>query len=117
MVRKLRHAYPAKTFNLSTPSNADWNRVSENITYSLYRICQELLGNMIRHANPAMISLSISLDADILTVTLSHDGEASSASEGTGIGIESVRERLAAIDATAEGLPYAPVMTITCRVQ
>jgi hypothetical protein len=38
-------------------------------------------------------------------------------SEGMGIGVESVRERLAAIDATAEGLPYAPVMTITCRVQ
>jgi signal transduction histidine kinase len=117
MVSKLRHAYPDKTFNLSTPSNADWNRVSENITYSLYRICQELLGNMLRHANPAVISLSISLDADALKVQLSHDGDASSASDGTGIGIESVRERLAAIEATADGLPYAPVMTITCRVQ
>jgi signal transduction histidine kinase len=117
MVSKLRHAYPDKTFNLSTPSNADWNRVSENITYSLYRICQELIGNMLRHANPAVISLSISLDADALRVQLSHDGDASSASEGTGIGIESVRERLAAIEATADGLPYAPVMTIICRVQ
>jgi signal transduction histidine kinase len=117
MVGKLRHAYPDKTFNLSTPSDIDWSRVSENITYSLYRICQELLGNMLRHANPAVISLSISLDADVLRVELSHDGNVSSASEGAGIGIESVKERLAAIEATAEGLPYAPVMTITCRVQ
>ena len=117
MVSKLRHAYPDKTFNLSTPSNIDWDRVSENITYSLYRICQELLGNMLRHANPTMISLLISLDADVLKVELSHDGDVSPKSEDTGIGIESVRERLAAIDATAEGLPYAPVMTITCRVQ
>jgi signal transduction histidine kinase len=116
-VGKLRHAYPDKTFNLSTPSDIDWSRVSENITYSLYRICQELLGNMLRHANPAVISLSISLDADVLRVELSHDGNVSSASEGAGIGIESVKERLAAIEATAEGLPYAPVMTITCRVQ
>jgi signal transduction histidine kinase len=117
MVSKLRHAYPDKTFNLSTPSNIDWDRVSENITYSLYRICQELIGNMLRHANPAVISLSISLNADVLKVELSHNGDVSPKSEGMGIGVESVRERLAAIDATAEGLPYAPVMTITCRVQ
>jgi signal transduction histidine kinase len=117
MVSKIRQAYPDKTFNLTIQPTANWNRVSENITYSLYRICQELMGNMLRHANPAVISLSISLDADVLTVKLSHDGNVSSTSNGTGIGIESVRERLAAIDATAEGLPYAPVMTITCRVQ
>jgi signal transduction histidine kinase len=116
MVSKLRHAYPDKIFNLSTPSDVDCDRVSEEITYSLYRICQELLGNMLRHANPQVISLSISLDADVLKIELAHDGDVSSASEGTGIGIESVRERLAAIGATAEGLPYAPVMTITCRV-
>jgi signal transduction histidine kinase len=117
MVSKLRHAYPDKTFNLSTPSNIDWDRVTENITYSLYRICQELMGNMLRHANPTTISLSISHDADVLKVELSHDGNVSSTSEGSGIGIESVKDRLAAIDATAEGLPYAPVMTITCRMQ
>jgi signal transduction histidine kinase len=117
MVSKLRHAYPDKAFNLSTPSNIDWDRVSENITYSLYRICQELMGNMLRHANPTTISLSISLDADVLKVKLSHDGNVSSTSEGSGIGIESVKDRLAAIDATAEGLPYASVMTITCRMQ
>jgi signal transduction histidine kinase len=117
MLSKLRQAYPDKTFNLTIQPTANWNIVSENITYSLYRICQELMGNMLRHANPAVISLSISLDADVLTVKLSHDGNVSSTSNGTGIGIESVRERLAAIDATAEGLPYAPVMTITCRVQ
>jgi signal transduction histidine kinase len=117
MLSKLRQAYPDKTFNLTIQPTANWNIVSENITYSLYRICQELMGNMLRHANPAVISLSISLDADVLTVKLSHDGNVSSTSNGTGIGIESVRERLAAIDATAEGLPYAPVITITCRVQ
>jgi signal transduction histidine kinase len=117
MVSKIHQAYPDKTFNLTIQPTANWNRVSENITYSLYRICQELIGNMLRHANPAVISLYISLDADVLTVKLSHDGNVSSTSNGTGIGIESVRERLAAIDATAEGLPYAPVMTITCRVQ
>jgi signal transduction histidine kinase len=117
MMSKLRRAYPDKTFNLSTPSNIDWDRVSENITYSLYRICQELIGNMLRHANPTIISLSISLDADVLKVELMHDGDAPSTSEGTGIGIESVRERLAAIEATAEGLPYASVITVTCRVQ
>jgi signal transduction histidine kinase len=117
MVSKIRQAYPDKTFNLTIQPKANWNRVSENITYSLYRICQELMGNMLRHANPAVISLAISIDADVLTVKLSHDGNVSSTSNGTGIGIESVRERLAAIDATAKGLPYAPVMTITCRVQ
>jgi signal transduction histidine kinase len=72
---------------------------------------------MLRHANPTIISLSISLDADVLKVELMHDGDAPSTSEGTGIGIESVRERLAAIEATAEGLPYASVITVTCRVQ
>jgi hypothetical protein len=64
-----------------------------------------------------MISLSISIDADVLKVELSHNGDVSMKNEGAGIGIESVRERLAAIDATAEGLPYAPVITITCRMQ
>jgi signal transduction histidine kinase len=117
MIIKLRHAYSDKTFTLSTPSDIDWNRISENITYSLYRICQELIGNMLRHANPTMISLSISIDADVLKVELSHNGDVSMKNEGAGIGIESVRERLAAIDATAEGLPYAPVITITCRMQ
>lgn len=114
MVAQLRHTYLQTTFSLSSDPATDWNAVASHITYGLYRICQELTGNILRHTRPTLVSLQLEGSDSYLRLTLSHDGETPDTPRGRGIGLASVNERLTALGATAEGLPCGRKITITC---
>ncbi len=112
MLDKLRHASPSTFFSLEVDPEQGWASVPERVTYGLYRITQELIGNMLRHARPTSIDIKVARDNQKLTLSLSHDG-ASDSTPGRGIGLESVNERLAALNAPATGLPSSPEITIS----
>ncbi|MCC8037153.1 MAG: tetratricopeptide repeat protein [Bacteroidales bacterium] len=113
LVGKLRHAYGGCQFHLSVDSTRDWHAVPQGITYGLYRVAQEIIGNALRHAEPTELSLDITLDAHDIILVFSHNGHTQGGS-GRGIGIQSVKERLASLNATAQGLPFADKVTIRC---
>ena len=86
--------------------------------YALYRICQELLGNILKHSAPDRVDINLHRDSHSIVLTICNDGSpCDTNAEGTGIGVESVRERLAAIGASASGLPFSDVITITCDLE
>jgi signal transduction histidine kinase len=120
MVDKLRHSSPGTEFRFSCSPGSGWEKLPAPVGYELYRICQELIGNMLRHASPTEIDIRLERDGADVTLTLSHNGQVSAPDippRRPGIGIESVRERLAAIGATAEGLPSSPEINIHCPMK
>ncbi len=65
---------------------------------AVYRIVQEALNNIVRHAGPATASVSIDHRPRALTVRVDDDGQASmSAPPVPGIGLIGMRERVSAL--------------------
>jgi signal transduction histidine kinase len=68
---------------------------------SAYRIVQEALTNVLRHAGSASVTVDIAADEDALHVEVSDDGSGSPArAEAEGHGIAGMRERALALGGT-----------------
>lgn len=121
MTDRLAHTYPDINFSYSCTPAVGWEELPVRVSYELYRICQELLGNIVRHSAPAEVSLALRQDRTQVELVLRHNGKPVSGEDSVrggagGIGVKSVEQRLAAIGATAEGLPYAPAIRISFSV-
>jgi signal transduction histidine kinase len=82
------------------------------VDVAAYRIVQESLTNVLRHAGPARASVSIGYRPEELVVEVTDDGRAKvpagrSGSGGGGHGITGMRERAAALGGTLEAGPRA----------
>jgi signal transduction histidine kinase len=68
------------------------------IGFTVYRIVQESLTNVARHAKGVTeVVVTVARSHGHLDVTVTNDGTATDASEGGGVGIEGMRERVTAI--------------------
>jgi signal transduction histidine kinase len=77
------------------------------VALAAYRIVQESLTNVVRHAGRVAATVSMRLDGGYLDVDVVNDGGAESVpfSEGTGAGLAGMRERAAALDGTLDAGP------------
>ncbi len=73
--------------------------VPHDVGLAVYRIVQESLTNVLKHAGPAAVTVDLDVD-DQLRVTITDDGRGASAAlsgvPGAGRGIAGMRERIAA---------------------
>jgi two-component system sensor histidine kinase UhpB len=78
---------------------------------AVYRIVQEALTNAVRHAGVAWVHLTVGVEDEQLSVSVSDDGVGLSADEDEGAGIRGMRERALAIGGTLamESAPRAGV--------
>ncbi|RBY85376.1 sensor histidine kinase [Blastococcus sp. TF02A-26] len=60
-----------------------------------HRVVQEALTNVLRHADASTATVTVAHDTDSLTVTVADDGRGSGGADGTGHGLEGMRERVA----------------------
>ncbi len=65
------------------------------IEVAAYRIAQEALTNVRKHAHAKQVSISLSLDAALLTVRIADDGIGLPEVRRAGVGTSSMRERAA----------------------
>jgi signal transduction histidine kinase len=73
---------------------------------SAYRIVQEALTNVLRHAGPAHVTVSVTAEAERLVIDVADDGSPSGATpEQEGHGISGMRERASALGGTFEAGP------------
>jgi signal transduction histidine kinase len=82
--------------------------VPVEVDLAVYRIAQEALANVLRHAPGATASVSIAYKPHHLLVTIEDDGKGFAgdlASEGSGYGIVGMRERVLALDGELEAGP------------
>jgi signal transduction histidine kinase len=77
------------------------------VRLAVYRIVQESLTNVVRHAGRVAATVSLRQDGGYLHVEVANDGGAAPAtcSDGTGAGLAGMRERAAALGGTLEAGP------------
>jgi signal transduction histidine kinase len=71
-----------------------------------YRIVQEALTNVLRHANARSVHVVVRGDEDLITIVVSDDGQGTGYSTaGSGAGVRGMRERTEALGGTLEAGP------------
>jgi signal transduction histidine kinase len=76
------------------------------VEFSAYRLVQEALTNVVRHAGICRVWIRIAREADALLVTVEDDGRTPPPAETTGgHGLAGMRERVAALGGTFEAGP------------
>jgi two-component system NarL family sensor kinase len=84
-----------------------WQQLKPSVELALYRILQELIQNIVKHANATQASIQFRED-DTLHVTVEDDGVGFNINEvQKGLGLENIRSRVAALqgDLTIESTP------------
>ncbi|MFC9269731.1 sensor histidine kinase [Streptomyces zhihengii] len=75
------------------------------VELAAYRIVQEALTNVIKHARARHAAVSVRRDGDWLTVEVLDDGTAAPPADGAGFGLAGMRERAVAVGGTVEAGP------------
>ncbi|MGD2083348.1 MAG: PhnD/SsuA/transferrin family substrate-binding protein [Chromatiales bacterium] len=96
-----RVRYPATRYELRT--RGDLRRLGERINISLYRIVQECLTNVAKHASAGSVLLELTADLGrggrLIRLIVQDDGVGMDpASVGSGLGLIGIRERVEALD-------------------
>ena len=85
--------------DVSVAQRGEAASVPDDVGLTVYRIVQESLTNVLKHAGPAAVTVDLDID-DQLRVTVTDDGRGASAAlsglPGAGRGIAGMRERAAA---------------------
>ena len=77
-----------------------------SVDQAAYRIVQEALTNVTRHAGPACVSVQISYGPAALTVQIDDDGQGTPAQPpASGLGLVGMRERAGALGGSVEAGP------------
>ncbi len=90
------------TVNLTTAG--DFSAVPASAAVSAYRVVQESLTNVVRHAGASTVDMAVKVDASRVTVSVTDDGAGPSGGE-TGLGIKGMRERVEALGGHFEAGP------------
>ncbi|MFI9560638.1 sensor histidine kinase [Nonomuraea endophytica] len=92
--------------------------VPQAVGLSAYRIVQESLSNVMRHAPGATVSLEVSREQDELVVRVANGPGAGPAgsSAGAGHGLVGMRERAALLDGTLEAGPIDDGFEVVARL-
>jgi len=79
-------------------------KVPLNVEIVLYRIAQEALNNIAKHAQAQRVTLELSYEADSVRLLITDDGQGFKLTEqpSTGYGLTSMRERLAEVNGQLE---------------
>ena len=70
-----------------------------------YRIVQEALTNVLRHARASSVTVRVRAEGDAVELEVRDDGTGAGGSGGSGHGLRGMRERAAALGGTAESGP------------
>ena len=79
--------------------------VPPGVDLSAYRIVQEALTNVLKHAESARASVRLEYGREALTVTVRNDGASRSASGDPGHGLIGIRERVAVVGGSVDAGP------------
>ncbi len=97
-LRNLIHNIPGKNglhIQLSVYQNIMWDNIGNNIKIELYRIIQESITNIIKHAEAKSAEIQIFEDDDYLNITIEDDGKGfNQAAMKRGIGIKNIKSRI-----------------------
>lgn len=75
-------------------------RLPPGVELAAYRVVQEALTNVVKHAGPAHVTVEVRVSAERLEVEVTDDGRglAAAPSDGAGLGLVGMRERVDLLD-------------------
>ena len=101
LVQHWRARHPATRTALTVGANIDGLGERENIT--LYRIVQEGLTNVVKHARATSVRIALDREAGGVVLTISDDGAGAKHSDAAaGLGLVGMRERVDALGGSLE---------------
>jgi signal transduction histidine kinase len=77
-------------------ADGDFESIDSNTSYCLYRIAQEALHNVVKHAQARQVDVRLVCVGDRAELTIADDGkgfDAQTRRSGTGLGLVSITER------------------------
>jgi len=79
--------------------------VSDTVVFTLYRLVQELLNNICKHADASRVDISLTLQPHGVRLEVKDDGVGFTGDLNTGFGLQGIGERIRALggDLTLEG--------------
>lgn len=106
LVQHWRARHPAMGVTLTTAGDIDGLSERENIT--LYRMVQEGLTNVVKHARARTVRIALAREAQVLTVSMHDDGVGAAAWQtGEGFGLVGMRERVQALGGSFDVATHA----------
>ncbi len=80
---------------LSAKPSLGWNELNESIQINIYRIAQELVNNIIKHANATKIEFSLELIDNTIKMSIIDNGVGFDINKkASGIGLQNIKNRI-----------------------
>ena len=93
-------------FELKLEESIDWQQINQIIKVNLYRIIQEALQNIIKHASAKNVGLLFNIENEKLVLTIKDDGVGfDSTQKRKGIGMKNMTSRTKKINGEFTVLP------------
>ncbi len=73
-------------------------RYPNSIEIAIYRIFQELVNNIVKHANATEVNVQLIQNGNRLILIVEDDGQGMGTGVGSGIGLQNIQSRLSTID-------------------
>jgi signal transduction histidine kinase len=83
------------TLTVDCPDETAVDRISESVQLTVYRIVQEAVTNVVKHAAPAHCQVTVLVGTDDIRVEIKDDGQRPVRAGGSGQGLIGMRERAA----------------------
>jgi len=94
LISNQTNAYGLK-YEFEHDDELDWKSVNNRVKINIYRIIQESMQNVYKHANAKKIKISISLQKDVICLAIIDDGDGFDTSKNRkGIGLKNMTSRV-----------------------
>ncbi len=87
-----------------------------SVDVSAYRIVQEALTNVMKHAGARSVRVAVGYEPEALAVEVLDDGAGTGGGDGTGRGLTGMRERVQLLGGTLDAGPAAPGWRVAVRL-
>ena len=82
-------------YEFNSSDDINWDFVANKTKINIYRIIQESMQNIYKHANANSIKISISLEKDLICLDIIDDGDGFDTSKSKkGIGLKNMKSRV-----------------------
>ena len=94
LISNQTNAYGLK-YEFEHDDELDWKSVNNRVKINIYRIIQESMQNVYKHANAKKVKISISLQKDVICLAIIDDGDGFDTSKNRkGIGLKNMTSRV-----------------------
>lgn len=102
LIEKQTNAYQLN-YKFDYTDDMSWENVSNKNKINIYRIIQESLQNIYKHANAEEVKISFQLKNDVILLTITDDGQGFDINKSKkGIGIKNINARVDDLEGTVD---------------